>query len=130
MSLSYLAIKQVHMSAAALSISLFLLRGFWMLRTPERLQQRWVKVIPHVVDTVLLGAALWMAWQLGAGAWQPWLVAKIVGLLVYIVLGTIALKRGRTSRTRALAFIGAILVFGYIVMVAVTKTPWGIFGRM
>jgi uncharacterized membrane protein SirB2 len=130
MALSYLAIKQVHMSAAALSISLFLLRGFWMLRMPARLRQRWVKVIPHVVDTVLLGAALWMAWQLGAGARQPWLVAKIVGLLVYIVLGTIALKRGRTPRARALAFIGAILVFGYIVMVALTKTPWGIFGRM
>ena len=58
-----------------------------------------------------------------------WLVAKIVGLLVYIVLGTIALKRGRTRRTRAAALIGAIATFGYIAMVALTKSPLGAFAR-
>jgi uncharacterized membrane protein SirB2 len=130
MPISYTAIKNVHMGAAALSISLFILRGGWMLWSPHRLRQRWVKVLPHVVDTVLLAAALWLAWQLSAAAVRGWLVAKIVGLLVYVVLGTIALKRGRTRHTRVAAFVAAIATFGYIVMVAMTKSPLGVFASI
>ena len=130
MPLSYVAIKHIHMGAAALSISLFILRGGWMLWSPQRLRQPWVKVLPHVIDTVLLAAALWLAWQLGAAAMRGWLVAKVVGLIVYIVLGTIALKRGRSPRTRAAALIGATATFGYIVMVALTKSPLGVFARV
>ena len=129
MPLSYVAIKHIHMGAAALSISLFILRGGWMLWSPQRLRQPWVKVLPHVIDTVLLAAALWLAWQLGAAA-RGWLVAKVVALLVYVALGTIALKRGRTPRTRAAALIGATATFGYIAMVALTKSPLGVFARV
>jgi uncharacterized membrane protein SirB2 len=123
----YADLKHVHMGAAALSIALFILRGTWMLWSPERLRARWVRIVPHVIDTALLVSALWLAWQLGAGGPRGWLIAKVVGLLVYIVLATIALKRGRTLRIRAVAFIGAIATFGYIVMVAVTKSPLGVF---
>jgi uncharacterized membrane protein SirB2 len=129
MPLDYAAVKHLHMGAAALSISLFILRGSWRLCSPQRLRQPWVKVLPHAIDTVLLAAALWLAWQLGAAAMRGWLVAKIVGLLVYIVLGSIALKRGRTPRARVAALIGAIVTFGYIVMVALTKSPLGVFAR-
>jgi uncharacterized membrane protein SirB2 len=129
MPLSYVAIKHIHMGAAAASISLFILRGGWMLWSPQRLRQPWVKVLPHVIDTVLLAAALWLAWHLGAAATRGWLVAKLVGLVVYIALGTIALKRGRTRRTRAAALIGAAATFGYIAMVALTKSPLGVFAR-
>jgi len=124
---SYAAIKHIHMGAAALSISLFIIRGGWTLWSQQRFRQPWVKVLPHVIDSVLLAAALWLARQLGAAAMRGWLVAKIVGFLVYIVLGTIALKRGRTRRTRVAAFVAAIATFGYIVMVAVTKSPLGAF---
>ena len=110
MPLSYAAVKHIHMGAAALSIALFILRGGWMLWSPHRLRQPWVRVVPHAIDTVLLAAALWLAWQLGAAAMSGWLVAKIVGLLVYIALGTIALKRGRTRRTRVAAEVA--LSFG------------------
>jgi uncharacterized membrane protein SirB2 len=130
MPLSFAAIKHIHMGAAALSISLFIVRGGWMLWSPQRLRQPWAKVLPHVIDTVLLAAALWLAWQLGAAAMRGWLVAKIVGLLVYIVLGTIALKRGKTRRTRVAAFVAAIATFGYIVMVALTKSPLGVFAQI
>ena len=130
MAMSYVAIKHIHMGAAALSISLFILRGGWMLWSPQRLRQPWVRVLPHAIDTVLLAAALWLAWQLGAAAMRGWLVAKVVGLIVYIVLGTIALKRGRSPRTRAAALIGATATFGYIVMVALTKSPLGVFARV
>jgi len=61
---------------------------------------------------------------------RGWLVAKIVGLLVYIVLGTIALKRGKTRRMRVGAFVAAIATFVYIVMVALTKSPLGVFAQI
>jgi uncharacterized membrane protein SirB2 len=55
----------------------------------------------------------------------PWLEAKLVGLVAYIVAGTIALKRGRTARVRITAFAMALLACAYIVSVALTKHPRG-----
>jgi len=130
MTLDYAAIKVVHTSAAALSISLFALRGAWMLRSPKRLQQRWVRIIPHVIDTVLLASALWLAWQIGAEGTRGWLWAKVVALIAYVVLGTLALKRGRTRGTRIAAFVAALATFGYIVSVAIAKSPLGFLARL
>jgi len=129
MPLDYLALKYLHASSACVSAALFTTRGVWMMTASERLQQRWVKVTPHVVDTVLLASAIGLVWQLGGlrtlGT-QSWLVAKIVALLVYIILGSIALKRGRTLGGRVISFFAAIAVFGYIVSVATTKSPYGL----
>jgi uncharacterized membrane protein SirB2 len=128
MSIGYLTLKYLDASSAFVSLALFMTRGVWMMATPPRLQQHWVKVAPHVVDTVLLGSAIALLWQLGGletfGA-QGWLTAKIVALLVYIVLGSIALKRGRSRKIRVAAFFAAIAVFGYIVSVAIAKSPLG-----
>jgi uncharacterized membrane protein SirB2 len=126
----YAAVKSVHAGSAAASIALFVTRGAWMLRSPQRLQQRWVRIVPHVIDTTLLASALWLAWQLGTEGTRGWLAAKVAALLVYIVLGTIALKRGRTRGVRIAALIGAIATFGYIVTVALTKSPLGILSRL
>jgi uncharacterized membrane protein SirB2 len=120
--MDYIGIKHLHMACAALSISLFLLRGAWMLQGSSMLTRRWVKVLPHLVDTVLLGSAITLALISHQYPFaQPWLGAKVVALLLYIVLGTIALKRGRTRRARAFAFAGAVLTFAYIVSVAITR---------
>ena len=120
--MNYLAIKHVHMTCAALSIILFFVRGLWMLAGSTLLQQRWAKVVPHIVDTVLLASALTMVvWSSQYPFMQNWLTAKVVALVAYVVLGTIALKRGQTKGVRTGAFILALLVFGYIVKVAVTK---------
>ena len=121
----YGTVKGIHVGAAAASLALFVLRGGWMLRAPARLGQRSVKIVPHVIDTLLLVSALWLAWQLGAQGTRGWLAAKLAGLVVYIVLGTIALKRGRTRGVRLVAFAAALVTFGYIVSVAVTKSPQG-----
>jgi uncharacterized membrane protein SirB2 len=122
MTMDYLAVKHLHMGCAALSGSLFLLRGIWMLRASPLLQQRWVGIAPHIVDTVLLGSALVMVFWSGQYPFaQGWLGAKVLALVLYIVLGAIALKRGRTRRTRLLAFAGALAVFAYIVAVALTR---------
>jgi uncharacterized membrane protein SirB2 len=122
--MDYYALKYLHMSCAALSGGLFLLRGCWMLFQPARLQQRWVRVAPHIIDTALLASAVTLAVLSGQYPLaQGWLSAKVLALLLYIVLGTVALKRGKTRAVRATAFAAALACFGYIVAVAVSKQP-------
>ncbi|NMM27110.1 MAG: SirB2 family protein [Glaciimonas sp.] len=120
--MSYLALKHFHVTCAVLSGSLFLLRGFWMLVDSPILQRRWVRIAPHVIDTLLLTSALVMVfWSSQYPFVQNWLTAKVIALVVYIGLGTVALKRGKTKTVRVAAFISALLVFAYIVGVALTR---------
>lgn len=122
---SYLALKHLHVTCALLSGSFFALRGIWMLRDSARLQQRWVRIAPHIIDTLLLGSALIMVfWSQQYPFVQPWLTAKVLALLAYIGIGTVALKRGRTKRVRAAAFVAALATFAYIVSVALTRQPY------
>jgi len=124
----YPLLKQIHLLTVALTLALFLLRGWWMLRDSPRLHQRWVRIVPHVNDTVLLASALGLMVIVHQYPFvHDWLTAKVVALVVYIVLGSIALKRGRTKRTRTIAFIGALAAFAYIVASALTRSPWGFF---
>lgn len=112
---------KLHIATALLSLAGFVTRGVWMLRGSERLRARWVRIAPHFVDTVLLGSGigLVLAFRLYPTE-QPWLAAKLTALAVYVVLGTIALKRGRTRGARAGALGAALAVFFYILAVAVT----------
>lgn len=120
---SYTALKYLHVGCVALSGTGFVVRGVWMLRGSALLTRRWVRVVPHVVDTLLLASALALAAMLHAyPGEQGWLTAKVFGLVAYIVLGTIALKRGRTRGVRVAAFAAALLVFAYIVAVAYSKS--------
>lgn len=122
----YLAIKAVHVGCAVLSIGGFLVRGMLSLRGSPLLDARWVRVAPHVVDTVLLASALWLAWRSAQYPFvQGWLTAKVLALVVYIVLGTVALRRGRGRRARAAAFGLALGSVAYIVSVALTRDPLG-----
>lgn len=120
--LSYLAVKHLHITSAVISGSFFIIRGLWKMRGSAMLQQRWVRIVPHLVDTILLASALTMAYWSGQYPFQQnWLTAKLLALLAYIVLGTIALKRGKTPASRAVAFVAAMAVFGYILAVALTR---------
>ena len=119
---TYLAIKQLHMGAAAISFGLFFIRGVWMLMDSPRLAHRWVRVVPHINDTVLLGAAIALMVGSDRYPWTtPWLLAKVIALVLYILVGMIALHSGATVRTRATAWIAAQMIFLYIVGVAVTR---------
>ena len=121
---TYLALKYTHLAAVVISGSLFLLRGTWMMAGSAALRQRWVRITPHVVDTVLLVSALALAVTLGFKPGDhPWIQAKLAGLVVYIVLGLFALRLGKTRAVRIAAFSGAVLVFAYMVGVALTKNP-------
>lgn len=117
-------IKLIHVLTAFISISGFILRGIWMLKGSSQLQRKWVKVVPHINDTVLLTSAILLAVQMQQAPFvHGWLTAKVLGLLLYIGLGMVALRFGKTQRTKALAFFSAIAVFAYIVLVAITKNP-------
>lgn len=122
--MNYLLLKHLHMTCAALSGALFLLRGLWMLQDSPHLGQRWVRTLPHLIDTVLLASAVTLAiWSAQYPLAQPWLTAKVGALLLYIVLGSVALKRGRSKGIRAAAFLAALATFAYIVSVALSKNP-------
>ena len=123
--MDYSLIKAVHVTAVAASWLLFTLRAWWMLRGSEMLALRWVRVVPHVVDTALLASAVMLAVIVRQYPFEaPWITAKVIGLIAYIVLGMIALKRGKTLAARFAALIAAQAIFFYIVAVAVTKHPW------
>lgn len=122
--MDYATLKGVHVSCVALSYAFFVVRGLWMVRGSALLQRRWVRIAPHVVDTVLLASAVTLAFMLQQYPFaQAWLTAKVTGLLLYIGLGTVGLKRGRTLRVRVTAWLAAQAVFIYIVAVAITRRP-------
>src|SRR5690606_35045276 len=106
-----LAIKHLHVTAAALSILFSMLRAYWSVTGISLLQKKSVKIAPHVIDTVLLVAAITLAAMLGPAASQPWVLTKIVLLIAYIGVGTIAIKRGKTPRSRGIAAVIAVLIF-------------------
>lgn len=122
--LSYPTLLLIHVTSAILSGNGFLLRGWWMLTGSPLLKRRPVRVLPHIIDTVLLASAIGLAVNSHQYPFvQDWLTAKVIALLAYVVLGSIALKRGKTLRQRQCALGGALLAFGYIVSVALSKSP-------
>jgi uncharacterized membrane protein SirB2 len=119
-----ISLKLVHMSLAAVSIALFTLRGAWMLAESPLRDARWTRIAPHIIDTLFLATGIWLAIRIGQYPFvQPWLTAKVFGLVAYIILGSVALKRGRTRAIRACAFVAALAVFAYIVGVARARHP-------
>jgi uncharacterized membrane protein SirB2 len=120
----YLEIRALHVATVALSITLFVLRGALMLAGSRLLQGRLLRMAPHVVDTVLLVSAVLLTliihqYPLANG----WLTAKLAGLVAYVILGSIAIRRGRTRRQRAAAFLAALVCVGYIVATALHHDP-------
>lgn len=130
--MDYATLKLIHVSAVALSFSGFTARGIGALRGASWVRHRLARTVPHLVDTILLLSALGMLWVVRLTPWAlPWLRAKVVGLVVYIALGVLALRPSITAgmrrpmRARLIIWAAAILVFGYIVSVAITKSPLG-----
>jgi len=121
----YLALKHFHMTCAGLSLLLFLLRGAWVLYSPARMQSGFARIVPHVVDTFLLASGVGLMFVTRQfPIQQSWLTAKLIGVVVYILLGTIALKRGRSPAVRGTAFVAAVAVFFWIVVTARAHAPW------
>jgi uncharacterized membrane protein SirB2 len=123
----YPQIKLVHVTTVLLSGGLFLVRGLAV-----QLGQAWAMAAPlrytsYAIDTVLLTAALLLTTILRQYPFvHSWLTAKVALLIVYIVLGSFALKRGRTRAVRAACFAGALAVFAAIYSIARAHHPLGL----
>ena len=120
----YSVIKHIHLLSVAISVSLFVLRGGWMLLDSHWLKKQWIHRITYLVDTCLLASAvtLCVLIQQYPGI-HHWLSAKVLALLLYIMLGSVALKRGQTKRQRALALLAALLCVAYIIGTALAHNP-------
>jgi uncharacterized membrane protein SirB2 len=121
-------IKTIHVVCVLLSFAGFFIRGIWMMQDSDRLSQRWVKMAPHIIDTLLLTSAILLVLQWQISPLQlPWLMAKIIALLVYIAAGMVALRFGRSKNIRISAWVFGLLTFMYIVSVAISKSVYGWF---
>ena len=130
-SLQYLLAHHTHVTFVTVSIVLFVLRGGLMLAGSRWLQAPVLRVLPHVVDTMLLASALWLVSVLHLPFFQvPWLLAKVAGLIAYIVLGSLALRPGRSKPVRITALVAALVTVGWIVSVAIRHDPLGFFALL
>lgn len=121
----YLILKTIHVSSVVASGLLFALRGFWLLRPPDGGRPRWARILPHIIDTLLLAGGISLAILIHQYPFRDsWLTAKVVALICYIVLGEMALHYGRNRGQRLAAFCAALLVFAYIIGVALQHNPW------
>jgi uncharacterized membrane protein SirB2 len=127
----YPQIKWVHIAAVIVSGSLFGLRGLMMLACSRYTNHPALRYLSYAIDTTLLASALMLVMILHQYPFvQTWLTVKVLLLVVYIVLGTLALKRGRTRTLRATCYFAAMGVYLFIVSVAIAYHPWGIFSKL
>ena len=117
-------IKHFHMLCATLTFGLFVGRGAMMFRDVPLTGRRWTRVLPDSVDTLLLASGVLLAVNLHQYPLvHPWLTVKVAAIVLYIALGFVAFRFGRTKRVRVAAWSAALGVFGYIVLVAYTRQP-------
>ena len=126
----YAEIKWVHVAAVICSGLLFALRGVAQLAGARWTMAAPLRYLSYSIDTALLSAALLLAIVLGQYPFvHAWLTVKVLLLVVYIALGTFALKRGRTHVIRLFCFIAALIVYLFIASVARAHDPWGVFAN-
>ena len=124
----YLPIKYVHIVTVLFSGALFFLRGLLLLNGKSWSMAAPLRFLSYSIDTVLLTAALMLATMLTSGVFaNGWLTVKLVLLVVYVVLGSFALKRGNTLKMRWICFIAAVCVYAFMLSVARMHQPLGIF---
>jgi uncharacterized membrane protein SirB2 len=127
----YALIKYVHLFSVTLSLTGFFLRGVLTLRASPLMKARWIKVLPHINDTILLAAALSLAVMSDQYPFvSGWVTAKVLGVIAYIILGSLALREGSSLRTRIVCWLAAMAVFGWIVSVALTRQPAGFLAAL
>lgn len=121
----YMGIKHLHMLLAILSILGFAWRGALKINGSALLQRRWLKISPHIIDTGLLAAGIALA-VLSAQypLAQPWLTAKVIGLVVYIGLGLYVMRFASSQGQRITAYVLALATFAYILAVAFSRSVW------
>jgi uncharacterized membrane protein SirB2 len=123
-TMTYLHLKFLHILLVVSSYSLFFIRGVWSLNSSAIMQKQWIRVVPHIVDTMLLIIALTLAFTIRQFPFvEAWLTAKVFGLFLYIGLGFIALSKAISKPIRLFAWLAAQTTFAYIALVAITHNP-------
>ena len=120
----YKLVLSLHILTAGISISFFLLRAYWSFTANSRLRLRWVRILPHVNDTVLLTAGITLTFIIQQyPVAQAWLTTKLIALIIYILLGMMVLKGRNSLNAKIIYLVLSITCFVYIVLVAITKSP-------
>lgn len=120
--------KYIHVSAVTLTVIFFFVRGLWMIMDSEILKKKWVKILAVTIDSILLVSAVILTMKISQYPFShPWLTAKVLALVIYIALGMIALHYGSTKKIRIAAWLAALLCFGYIASVALTRNPMSFY---
>jgi uncharacterized membrane protein SirB2 len=124
----YFTIKTIHITLVSLSFMLFFIRGTMMLVKNPLYRHQLFKIIPPIVDTFLLGTGVTLMIMIQQYPHeQSWLAVKLTALIAYVVLGVIALNRINNYKAQVLSFILAVLTILFMVSVARSHNPLGIF---
>jgi uncharacterized membrane protein SirB2 len=121
----YIAVKHAHQSLAIISLLGFILRFYWHLIDHQALKNKLTKILPHIIDTLLLTAAIVLMTTINQyPIVDAWLTGKLIGLVSYILFGILCLKKAKTTLQKIGFGFGAITSFIYMLVVAITKNPW------
>ena len=129
--MDFATLKALHQALALISVAGFVLRWAWKWRESGLADHRLTRTLPHVIDTAFLvtGIALAMKLHLSVPD-SAWLNAKVGGLVLYVILASLAYKRLKQRRARLFCFIAALATFGWVVSVAISHSPWGFFAAL
>ncbi|MFS2223804.1 SirB2 family protein [Pantoea sp. B65] len=123
----YATIKHFHLLTVVITIVMFILRFYWQQAGSAMLQRRWVRIVPHLNDTLLFVSGILLVSITHFYPFSPqgsWLTEKLFGVIIYIVLGIIVLgRRPRADKVRWIAFLVALVVIGLIIKLAISKMP-------
>jgi len=119
----YLIFKSIHVTSVLLSFILFITRSYWLWYQPRLLNNKAIKRLPHLIDSVLLFSALLMITvaDLSPGSNHQWLTAKITAMLMYILTGLYLFRKAQSRNEILFSLLLAIVIFAYIVHTAITK---------
>lgn len=124
-------IKLVHIAAVAASGSLFAIRGLLLILGQPWAMARPVRILSQAIDSVLLAAAITLTVIIGQYPFvDAWLTAKVLLLVVYVALGVLAFRKERSKPARIACWLAALGVFGFIVSIALTHDPRGLFSLL
>lgn len=120
----YSLIKIIHVSCVIVSLSGFALRGILKLLDSELMQHKLLRVLPHIVDTFLLASAIALVVMSGMYPWVvSWVGVKLIALIAYILAGSIFMRAQQNGRAQYVWFVVSLSMAGYIVAVALSKSP-------
>jgi len=112
----------LHMTLAVLSIALFTLRFIWLLSNSAKLSAKWVKIAPHIVDTLLLTVGVGLAVKYSINPLeQLWLGEKLLAVIAYIFTGYYTLKLARNKTMQIIGYLGAMGWVMLIIRLAMTR---------